>query len=222
MSQTTAAAKEGTRCPLHVSRHRRIVNCSHTTIWLLLLALWSAGAQAVDPAEVIARTTKCYAMCRTYQDAGIVQIIVEGTPRPYPKPFKTFFIRPDYFRFEWTDTLDKPEDRPDKTPVSGTNVIWSTPAGVREFYHSAFYSDSGVKAVEDVSSAMAGATGVSLGAAHSVPSMLMPQIGAFRLSELQSLTLLPEEMVDSVVCHHIRGKRLEVQLIFGPVCRLFC
>jgi hypothetical protein len=53
--------------------------------------------------------------------------------------------------------------------------------------------------------AIAGATGVSAGAAHTVPRLLMPEIEGFSLGDLESPALAGVETVEGVPCHHIVG-----------------
>lgn len=181
---------------------------------LCLSATFASAAERVNPAILIADMIQRYATCRSYQDSGVVQINVKGVPIGNPMSFKTRFLRPDHFRFEWTQTWNEPKFKADGTfttrRVSGTSLIWCTPAGVREFYDSTVSLEGGtIKPVENLDLAVAGATGVSLGAAQTIPSLLTTRIHAFRLTELQTLSLLPEAKFAGVACHHITGRRIK-------------
>jgi len=189
------------------------VNTIHAIISFCLLGTVVTRAEIASPSVVIADMTKKYAECLSYQDSGVARILVHGKPSPHPRLFKTYFVRPAHFRFDWTETIDMPEFRNDGSykprRLTGVNLVWSTPEGVHEYYDGALYSNGGaIRPVEDLNLAVASATGVSLGAALTVPSLLTSKIHAFRLTELQSLVFLPDVKFEGVTCYHIQGKSM--------------
>lgn len=137
-----------------------------------------------------------YAAVQTYQDRGVVLTELPNEPEAHEMPFVTFFQRPERLRFEWTSPH----------PYSGLRhlrthcVIWCNDTGA--FIYSD--RDGSITAQESLMMAIAAATGVSGGAAHSVSSLLMPDVLGFTLPQLQRLTLQAGEC-DGVSCHRIGG-----------------
>src|SRR5262245_14319430 len=68
---------------------------------------------ALKAQDVLDRMAKVYASCKSYGDTGIVTtVFVEATGnRTVEKPFKTAFVRPDRFRFEYAEKLGGQEVR---------------------------------------------------------------------------------------------------------------
>src|SRR5437016_6146406 len=106
-----------------------------------------------------------YAAMRSYQDRGLVLRKFPNKPDADETTFETFFRRPDRFRFEWTTHHPYLGLRHLRT----YRVIWSNGTG------AFLYSDRDGKAEpqESLRMAVAGATGVSSCAAHTVSSMLL-------------------------------------------------
>src|SRR5262249_45207002 len=68
---------------------------------------------ALKAQDVLDRMAKAYAGCKSYRDTGVVKtVFVEATGnRTVEKPFRTAFVRPDRFRFEYTEKRGGREDR---------------------------------------------------------------------------------------------------------------
>ena len=128
-------------------------------------------------------------------DEGLVSttFIYADRERIVEKPFNTAFVRPDRFRYEFLD--DRKESRRYLIARDGDLVQTWWDVGDR------------LTESDDLSLAVAGATGVSGGSAHTVPRMLMPEtIGGFSLTELVNVELLGEEEIDGLACYKIQGK----------------
>jgi len=166
------------------------------TILLLLLLLsvsYTTLAQTgkLTGEQIVRKMTTAYATAKSYEDVGLVQDIPSGGSTPEPvNSFKTYFVRPGKFRFEWEDVF----------PAGERNILWSEGKGV-----FAYWSWAGLEKQESLEMAIAGATGVSRGAAHTVPTLLMKEIGGFRLNELQRLALVREERFEDTDCYVVRG-----------------
>jgi hypothetical protein len=78
------------------------------------------------------------------------------------KPFKTAFVRPDRFRFEFSDSF------PNSTKYH-RYIIAATGSDVSTWWDIR----PGVERAESLSMAIAGATGVSSGSAYEIPTLLM-------------------------------------------------
>lgn len=179
--------------------------CRLFALWLACAALTGVAAdkEATDgltAQRILDKMADTYATCKTYRDSGVVTN--DFGPRPgslatYPrhvdvKPFRTAFVRPDRFRFEYDDTTpEKPY------------IIWAKAGDVRTWW----YVRPGVQTPPSLGDAIAGATGVSSGSAHITPTLLLPdRIGGRRLTALTDLKRLPDEALDKTACYKLEGK----------------
>jgi outer membrane lipoprotein-sorting protein len=138
--------------------------------------------------DIINQMARRYSNCQTYQDTGRV----EG--RQHAMTFSTYFVRPDLFRFDWIDHEEEP----------CRNSIWSD--GLKVF--SRYDHGDGVEEEPNIGLAIAGATGISQGAAHTVSTLLLPDADfALRsrgLLKLAPYVLCGSEMEAGESCHRVR------------------
>src|SRR5581483_3621770 len=117
--------------------------------------------------DILTTAEAAYARCRTYADTGCVRtVFLEPDGRTdfvSTTPFETAFVRPDRFRFEFST------HHPKTTEFSRYIIAASGPE-VQAWWDIR----PGVERPESLAMALAGATGVSGSAAHTVPSLLMP------------------------------------------------
>lgn len=166
---------------------------------LALIALFTVGeALAQDRqltgSEVVQKMAEQYANAKSYQDEGVVQNVKPGSSAPEIEPvnsFKTYFVRPDKIRFEWVEKnfYGKTEQY----------IIWSDGEGVFSDY------PFGSEKAESIGMAVAGATGISRGAAHLIPVLLNIGVNGFRVTKMENLSLLREEEVEGEICFVVRG-----------------
>lgn len=147
-----------------------------------------------DPKAIIARMAQKYGTLSSYEDIGLV---VNTTDRDTggsieKKPFKIFFTRPNLFRFEWIDYFPWKEGR--------LYMIWSNGKGAFSYSQPDDYEQE-----ESLEMAIAGATGISRGAAYTIPTMLTNQTSGFTFSDLDKLTLVNEEIFEGELCYHLQG-----------------
>jgi hypothetical protein len=105
------------------------------------------------------RVAKAYAGCKSYRDSGVVKTVyVEaGRTRTEMKPFKTAFVRPDQFRFEYT------QKRGEGAHEVNRYIVWRRGTDVRTWWDV----KPGIEKPASLALALAGATGVSGGSAHA-------------------------------------------------------
>ncbi len=167
------------------------------TLMFLCLAVGArAQGRRPDARTVVRKMAESYAACKSYQDTGVVETIYheETGGRIDKMPFKTYFKRPSLLRFEWIDYFPR--------KVGRTSVVWSDGASTFTYWEPDKFEKE-----EDLSMGIAGATGVSHGAAHTVPRLLLPVgIGGFALTDLKDLTLVGEEVFEGEPCYKITGK----------------
>jgi hypothetical protein len=134
------------------------------------------------------QVAKVYASCSSYRDTGVAVALV-GSETTKTK-FKTAFVRPDRFRFEY-------RDRPPPPLPASRMIVWRGKADVRTWW-----SVTGkVKAEESLGMALAGAR------ADMVVPLLMPGVvSGLPLMELQGLSIAGEGKVANDVCVKIHGE----------------
>ncbi len=149
--------------------------------------------------QILEKMATTYANCKSYRDSGVVTNDfgphTEGDRYPRHinfKPFRTAFVRPDQFRFEYDDTT------PDKS-----YIIWAKAGETRTWWHF----KPGVEDQPSLGIAIAGATGVSGGSAQTIPALLLlDRIGGRKLTSLTDLVRLPDETLDGTSCFKLEGK----------------
>jgi hypothetical protein len=169
-----------------------------------LLALAGTGARtAAEDAgplsgpEILARAGGAYAHCSSYRDAGVVRIeYLEGDwSRVEERPFRTAFVRPDRFRFEFEETTFLGKTR--------RYIVWRDGARVRTWWDL----KPGIEERETLDSALAAATGVSGGSAHAIPVLLMPgDVSGRRLTDMTDVRRVADAEVGGAACVCVEGK----------------
>jgi hypothetical protein len=149
--------------------------------------------------QILDKMAITYATCKSYRDSGVVtndfgpHSAGDRFPRHVDvKPFRTAFVRPDQFRFEYDDPT------PEKA-----YIVWAKGSDVRTWWHV----KPGVEKPATLDYALAGATGVSSGSAHTVPTLLLPDlISGRKLTAMTDLIRLPDESLDGTPCFKLQGK----------------
>ncbi len=170
------------------------------------LALFAAGVQGcisepepeLTPEKIIAGMAETYAKCKSYQDTGTVKIVTfqNNGESIREQPFATSFIRPDQFRFEYKEKVDSfLKEKP-------CYIVWRKGDEVLTW----FFARPDITKVQSLSSGIAGATGVSSGSAHTIPALLLPEVGGRKLSDIKEAKLLEDGIFDNVNCFRIQGK----------------
>ena len=174
--------------------------------WGSVIALLGAGIvgaegergarQDFSAREILARMARAYAECDSYLDEGVVTTVFIDDDRTWTteRPFSTALVRPDRFRFEYS------EREPGFLRLE--YIVWRDGREVRSWFHAT----PGVEEVSSLSLALAGATGVSGGSAHTIPHLLMPdQLGGSSLAYLRDPELLETTDLDGFECYRIRS-----------------
>ncbi len=149
--------------------------------------------------QILQKMATTYATCKSYRDSGVVtndfgpHAAGDHFPRHVDvKPFRTAFVRPGQFRFEYDDSdPEKPY------------IVWAKAGEVRTWW----YIKPGVESQPSLDDGIAGATGVSGGSAHTIPALLLPdRLTGAKLSAMTDLTRLPDETLDGTPCFKLEGK----------------
>ena len=149
--------------------------------------------------EILAAMADRYGGCHSYRDCGKVVTRFIGQSRPYSriKPFKTAFVRPGQFRFEFRSRHGDAEEDWDRY------IIWARGSEVLTRWDVR----PGIRRLESLGLAVAGATGVSGGSSLTVPALLLPdEVGGRSLTELMEVQSLGDELLDGVMCSRLTGR----------------
>ncbi len=150
---------------------------------------------ALAPETILLRMARVYRTCRSYRDGGEVRTILltDGGRAGSDRPFRTAFVRPDRFRFQFTD--------PGLGERSSEYIVWTDGAVVRSWYDA----QPGVRNAGTLQEALRGAAGISGGSSVRVPGLLLPG----SIGEGPPI-IAAERIQDSsdrgVPCFRIRGK----------------
>ena len=158
--------------------------------WPQLALSQDKEPDALSAPEILKRMVDTYATCDTYSDSGTVETVYHlegGEKEKVEKQFSTAMIRPDRFRFEYTDS-ERPKSR---------YLIWRKGDDVRTWWDVTKKNER----PKTLSLALAGATGVSGGSAHKIPALMMPnEIGGRTLKNLKRPKLDDEQKLDDKDC----------------------
>jgi len=141
---------------------------------------------------VLAQVGLTYRDLKSYSDKGFMESRddSDSTETDIRKlTFSTHFRRPNFFRFEW-----RYSDR------GAVNVIW---CDGRSTFAKYSYENK-ARHVDNLSRAIAGATGVSGGTAQTVSCLLMEEVGGRKLTDMKNSVYLGAEIVNGEDCHHLQ------------------
>lgn len=147
------------------------------------------------PETILLKMARVYRTCRSYRDSGEVRTTLRiGDGRAgSDRPFKTAFMRPDRFRFQFTDT--------GLGERSSEYIVWTDGDEV----HSWWDAKPGVRNAGTLQDGLRIAAGVSGGSSVRIPGLLLPRsVGE------GPLIIAAERIQDGsdrgVPCFRIRGK----------------
>jgi hypothetical protein len=118
-----------------------------------------------DTESLLAEVSNRYASCLSYRDEGeVTTTFWSPEVRVRRRPFRTRFIRPDRFYFEFRER--RGEDHWDRY------AVWLDKGRAQTFWSKL----RDIEPLETLGRAIAGATGVSGGSAYAVPRLLLPDV----------------------------------------------
>ncbi len=150
---------------------------------------------ALTPETILLSMARVYRTCRSYRDSGEVRgvVRVEDGRAGSRRPFSTAFVRPDRFRFRFTDS--------GLGERTSSYVVWTEGAEVRAWWDA----QPGVRAMESLKEALGTASGISGGSSTRVPALLLPrQVGEG--PPLATADRLDDGVDREVACFRIKGR----------------
>jgi hypothetical protein len=153
-------------------------------------------AASLTAEQILGRVGEVYSKCKSYRDSGSVTTVFYSAVGKHSveKPFRTAFVRPDRFRFEYYDKSE-PVDR---------FVIWRQGESVRTWWGI----EPGVHDARSLGNALAAATGVSSGSARRIPGLLLaePIEAGWEIRRLKTLRRLPDAKLREAECLVVQGE----------------
>lgn len=142
--------------------------------------------ETLPPLEILRQVEHKYLHCETYADSGTIETI-DTKGNPIFLSFKTWFVRPGHYRYEWQDWS------PARSKTEEFSVLnWQgNEAHVKHLWN---VKERESESSGDLSRALAGATGCSAGAAGVIPTLLMSHVRAQSILSLFSASLSLDEM----------------------------
>jgi hypothetical protein len=133
-----------------------------------------------------------------YSDSGLSRSL--GLRRPRLCTFETAYRAPGLFRFSFSSSHPyKPLRNLVTRDVIGTD-------GLKPYFYSRSYGgEEEIEVPESLEMAVAGATGISSGTAHTIGALLFQEVGGFRLLDLRKIRFRPRREIDGVPCIAVTG-----------------
>lgn len=153
------------------------------------------GVQDAAARDLLAAMAKTYAECTSYRDSGTVIDTWVGRDQTSTVAFKTTFVRGGSFRFEHVS--------PEHDGVGKPYIVWTDGKVVRTWWP---LKPPHVREESSLEMGIAGATGISMGAALMIPRLLFPDaIRAWALTDVIDPKVEGEEAIDDKPCVKIAG-----------------
>jgi len=116
------------------------------------------------PETILLKMARVYRNCRSYRDSGEVRTtLLTGDGRAgSDRPFRTAFVRPDRFRFQFTD--------PGLGERSSAYIVWTDGTDVRSWWDA----KPGIRNAGTLQEGLGVAAGISGGSSNRVPALLLP------------------------------------------------
>lgn len=169
-------------------------------IFLLLISS-SLSASRINektyyrPEDILRKTFEKYASVSSYQDEGYVEVkpVNRTENESSRRYFRTYFIRPNLFRFELRYSLGP----------QGPEILEILSADGQQIYIS---RNEEIEKIETIETGIAKLTGISLGSSYFIPSLLFNLENFFVLSNLRVPTLEELNKIDGENFWIIKGK----------------
>lgn len=156
--------------------------------------------------EILHKMAERYASVSSYQDTGYIEEthITKSNKWISKKPFKTYFVRPNLFRFEW-----KAQYFPGSPWINC--VLWSD--GDKTF---TYWEPNKLDIMKSLAHGILANAGISSEGTINVPCMLFNmECGLFKEKSIENILFPKEEVFNGKKCLHLkirdkRGKIYEV------------
>jgi hypothetical protein len=151
--------------------------------------------------DVLRTMIATYASMTSYSDKGQVTTTQLKDGRVHRTTFSTLYQRPSFFRFAFS----RPHPHP---PLNHLVTQFVTGFdGTVGYSTTSKPGDAGPsKSVTSLELAVAGATGISSGSAHTIGRLLLPEVGGYSFQESLEPQFGKDVTVDGTLCYSISAR----------------
>lgn len=155
----------------------------------------------MNAGEVLQSMVALYASLISYSDTGHVRTKIMASGLVHRKWFSTLYQKPSSFRF----TFFCPHPYPQLSHIVTQHVVGFDGS---EGYRLTKRPDDAqpLRSSGSLHMALAGATGISSGAAHTIGRLLLPAVGGLSILDLLNPRFNDETAIDGTVCHSITAE----------------
>ncbi len=155
----------------------------------------------MDAREVLQRMIALYGSLNSYSDTGYVKTNITARAAVHRKWFSTLYQKPSSFRF----TFFRPHPYPQLGHIVTEHVVGFDGA---EGYRIMKGPDDAqpLRSTTSLTLAIAGATGISSGSAHTIARLLLPQVGGLSILDLLNPRFNDATAIDGTDCHSISAQ----------------
>jgi hypothetical protein len=157
-------------------------------------AIPSASASNPDARAVLRRVSQTYSAMTSYADSGAVKSVIGDDPT-YQTNFATLYKAPSLFRFEFSS----PHPYPPLRHIVTKHVVGfdgSTAYSTWQEYQKA----PRLRTEESLDLAVAGATGISRGSAHTIGRLLFPKLSGVAIGEPLDARFADDTLIGDIPC----------------------
>lgn len=156
---------------------------------------------AMGAREVLQQVVARYASFHSYADEGTVRKRLSAERSELVTTFTTQFRKPACFRFESC----RPHPHPALRHIVYRHLLVANGSAVQVARDNPG-DPLQIETSDRLELAVAGATGISSGSAHTIARLLLPQVGGLSLLDLLDPQLQPDLPVGSALCYQVEAK----------------
>jgi hypothetical protein len=158
----------------------------------------------MNAADLLSNMVRLYAAFDSYIDTGYVTTTIAESGLVHRRPFSTLYRKPRLFRFAFYS----PHPFPPLAQIMTEHVVGFD--GIEGYrFRKGSEDQNGIKMATSLNLAVAGASGISSGSAHTIGKLLFPDIEGRSVLELVSPRCNAETEIDGTVCHSITAVSLK-------------
>jgi len=180
-----------------LERVRSDMSVIKSILFSITILLWGGRVIADDPSadQILKQVEVAYESLQSYKATGTIAVDMDtgATKLKQETRFSILLKRPNMYRITWNQT--------GMTKQSG--AVWND--GNRPFLYMSAMNAYSQMASDEI--ALGGATGISGGAAHTIPSLFLPTFKAQTapFSRLKNVQIEKSETLDGEDCYVISG-----------------
>jgi hypothetical protein len=142
-----------------------------------------------------------YAAMTAYSDAGTVTRLSDESGAPFQTHFSTLFKKPSFFRFEFS----RPHPYPPLRHIITRHAIGFDGCATYSMTRN-HEQPTEERAKASLGQAVAGATGISSGSAHTIGRLLIPDVTGLSILDLTDAQLNDDVALNGVACYSITAR----------------